>query len=175
MTDPEQIDDPIWEYLLATKIQPYLEAIRKWWSEYKDLRCYTTGVLPVKYEGIECPPGLMMRMTSTPVRSPIKGVQAFPYIPTAYFSITGVPGGVNKMVEYVCKKGLTIEEFTVVEKHNLPSTYQKGQFVALIPTEVLEDTKDLGKYVYLTTAELINLAQGICPKTVPGKCAQYLL
>ena len=174
MSSSEILDDPIWEYVVVTKLQPYLKAVRKWWDNYENMHVSSTGVFPINYEDVECPPGLFMRMTSTAVRSPIKHVQAFPFVPSAYLQITGVPGGVNRMIERVCHDGLKLEEFTIIEKHNLPSTYQKGQLLCFVPTKVLEGTQDLGKYVYLTALELISLAKGKLPETVIAKCYQYI-
>ena len=119
-------DDPIWEYVLVSKLQPYIPAIKKWWDNYESFRVVSTGVFPINYEDPVTPPGLFVRMTNTPVRSPIKGVQAFPIIPSAYLQITGVPGGVNRMIERVCMKGLEIDGFVIIEKHNLPSAYHSG-------------------------------------------------
>jgi hypothetical protein len=172
--DDSTYDDPLWEYLVVSKLTPYLGAVKRWWSEYENMRILSTGVCPVSYEDIECPPGLAMRMTSTPVRSPIKNVQAFPFVPVSYLQITGVPGGVHRMIERVCYNGLIIEEFTIIEKHNLPSTYQKGQILCFVPTKTLEGAQDLGKYVYLTVQELAALAQGKVLSSVPAKCSRYL-
>lgn len=170
------LDDPIWEYVVASKLQPYLPAVRKWWEKYDQLKIMGTGVFPFECddEGLEVPPGLNIRVTSTPVRSPIKNVQAFPFVPTAFLQIIGVPGGVNRMVERVCHNGLKLEEFVIIEKHNLPSTYQKGQFVAFVPEDILNGSKELGKYVYLTLQELVSLAQGKCVTSVKWKCGRYL-
>ena len=167
-------DDPIWEYVLVSKVQPYIESIRRWWTDYDKMQVTSTGVLPINYDDLGTPPGLFMRMTNTPVRSPIKGVQAFPFIASSYLQITGVQGGVVKMIERLCCNGLQFEEFTLIEKHNLPSTYQKGQLICFVPTQVLENTHKLGKYVYLTTPELCALAQGHILPSVSGKCKQYL-
>lgn len=175
MTEDELIfSDPIWEYVLVSKLQPYIETVRKWWDNYANLTIRGTGVFPVDYDDVDCPPGLMYRVTSTPVRSPIKHVQAFPFVPTAYLQITGVPGGVNKMIERECTKGLHLDEFVIVEKHNLPSTYHKGQFVAFVPLSVMEGREQLGKYVYLTRSELTALTQGNILPSINNKLLQYL-
>lgn len=174
MKNESVFDDPIWEYVLVSKIQPYLESIRRWWADYDKMQITSTGVLPISYDDLETPPGLFMRMTNTPVRSPIKGVQAFPFIVSAYLQITGVQGGTVKMIERLCYEGLQLEEFTLIEKHNLPSTYQKGQLICVVPTQVLENTRELGKYVYLTAPELCALAQGHVLSSILGKCKQYL-
>lgn len=171
-------DDPIWEYVVVSKVQPYLPAARKWWQNYDKLVIRGTGIFPLQFDDdTPVPPGMDIRVTSTPVRSPIKNVQAFPFIPTSYFQITGVPGGATKMITRVCNRneGLKLEEFTVIEKHNLPSTYHKGQFIALVPTDVYEGSKELGKYVYLTVQELQALSAGILLKSVQCKAAQYAI
>ena len=175
MNNPEILDDPIWEYVLVTKLQEYLPAVRKWWEEYEKMQIMTTGILPIEYPDVQRPPGLFMRMTNTAVRSPIKHVQAFPFVPTSYLQIAGVPGGVNRMVERVCKNDFKLEEFTIIEKHNLPSTYQKGQIVCFVPTNVLGNTKKLGKYIYLTMPEICALAAGTVPATVQDKCIPMTL
>lgn len=166
-------NDPVWEYLLVSKIQPYLPKVKEWWDNYDSLPIRGTGVFPLDYDEADCPPGLMYRVTSTPVRSPIKNVQAFPFVPTAFFQITGVPGGVNKMIERECAKGLELDGFIIVEKHNLPSTYHKGQFIAFVPKDIMEGKEDLGKFVYLTKPELIALAHGVIPNSINYKLAQY--
>lgn len=167
-------DDPIWEYMLATKLMPYLPAVRKWWEDYDKMQVSSTGVFPISYEDIEVPPGLYMRMTSTAVRSPIKHVQAFPFVPSAYLQIAGVPGGVNRMIERVCKEDWKLEEFTIIEKHNLPSTYHKGQILCFVPTKILTNVDQLGKYMYMTVVELCAMAQGKLPQSVQAKCYQYI-
>lgn len=172
--DATIFDDPIWEYTLVRKLQPYVPAVRRWWSEYENMKIVSTGVCAIKYDDIEVPPGLVMRMTNTPARSPIKNVQAFPFVPSSYLQITGVPGGSSRMIERVCYNGLKLEEFTIIEKHNLPSSYQKGQLLCFVPTIVLEGAREMGKYVYLTLPELCALAKGEVLQSVPGKCARYL-
>ena len=176
MMNEEQIfDDPIWEYTLATKLMPYIPLIKKWWEGYEHLSVSSSGVFDLSFEDdTEVLPGLMIRVTNTPVRSPIKNVQCFPFIPTAYLQIAGVPGGVQRMIERVCKKGLVLEGIKVIEKHNLPSTYQRGQFLAFVPVDILEGAKTLGKYVYLTVAELHAMANNNLPQSVIAKCYQYV-
>ena len=87
--------------------------------------------------------------------------------------MSGVPGGATRMIEQICLKGMVIEEFTIIEKHNLPSTFQKGQWLAFIPTSLLNDTQVLGKYVYLTLDELLRIANKTLPPTVVAKCKKY--
>lgn len=171
--DNNVLDDPIWEYVLATKLQPYLPAVKRWWENYENIKVLSTGILPIEYDDIEVPPGLMMRMTSTSVRSPIKGVQAFPFVPTGYLQIAGVSGGVARMVERVCAKGFEIDGLKVIEKHNL-RTYGKGQMICFIPKDVLDGARELGKYMYLTVQELCSMAKGRLPDTVIAKCYQYI-
>ena len=171
--ETNKLDDPLWEYMLVTRLQPYIPAVRKWWSEYEQHELFDTGSAPLSYDDVECPAGLYIRTTYTPARSPIKNVQAFPYVPTAYLQIVGVAGGANRMIERVCKNGLMIDEFSIIEKHNLPSTVQQGQFVAFVPTNVLQGVKKYGRYVYFTIPELIQMANGIIPGSAKMKLAKY--
>lgn len=167
MKDSSEYDDPIWEYTLVSRLTPYIEAVRKWWQDYDKLDLRSTCVYPI--EGEDVPPGLMARLTSTPARSPVKGVQAFTFVPTSYLNMSGIAGGCIKMVERVCAKGLKIQEFTVIEKHSLPSTYHRGQILIMVPTKVLEDIESLGRYVFVTKSEALTMLHGEVPVSMTYK------
>lgn len=162
--DQAKNDDEMWRYVVEQRLKPYIEAARAWWEKAPELQIERTGVF--KAEG---PTGFMYRMTNTPVRSPIKNVQAFPFVPVSYLQISGVTGGLAKMIGRVCSGGLKIDEFTVIEKSNLPSTYHQGQFLCIIPTEVYEGTRELGKYVYLTRPEMAAIVNGVVLTSVQHK------
>jgi hypothetical protein len=162
--DTPGLDDPIFPFIVRHRLEPYIPAVRDWWSHVVDHTFDNTGVFD-----IDGPPGLCVRFTRTAVRSPIKGVQAFPFVYTGYLQLTNIQGGALKMIERVCHAGLSIEEFTIIEKHNLPSTMQKGQFVAFIPTVVLEEIQFLGQWLYFTHDEMIALCRGIIPESVKQK------
>lgn len=170
----QSYDDPVWEYVLATKLQPYLECVRQWWQHVDDIDITGTGVYPVQMQGIEVPVGLMYRVTNTPVRSPIKNVQVFPFVPVSYLQITNVSGGANRMVSRVCANNFTLDEFTIIEKSNLPSTYHQGQFIAFVPTDILHGVQQLGKWVYLTTPEMCTLVQGKVTTAIKNKVIKYI-
>lgn len=175
MTNIEKYDDPIWEYTLNAKLAPYIPAIRKFWDNIEDINILGTGVYPIRYDDVEVPPGLMYRVTNTPVRSPIKHVQVFPFVPVMYLNLTNIAGGANRMVSRVCADNkFKIEDFTVVEKSNLPSTYHQGQFVAFVPTNILNSTRDLGKWVYMTAPEMIALMQDKVLQSVKYKVVKYI-
>lgn len=170
-------DDPIWEYVLNSKLQSYIEPARKFWNNIENLDIHGTGVYPIQQQHVDCdpPPGFMYRVTSTPVRSPIKGIQVFPFVPVAYLQITNIAGGTNRMISRVCAdRRFKIEEFTIIEKSNLPSTYHQGQFIAFVPTERLEQTSIQGKYVYLTQDEMIELCKGNVPLCIKEKVIKYI-
>lgn len=160
----DKFSDPIWEYTLVTKLNPYIEEVRKFWADVDAIPVTRTGI----YQ-IDCDvPGLMYRVTNTPVRSPIKHVQVFPFVPVAYLQLQGIVGGANKMVERVCKD-LQIEEFTCIEKSNLPSTYHSGQIIAFVPTDILNGVRQLGKWTYFTMEELIAMRKGVIPESAHRK------
>lgn len=164
-------DDPIWEYTLITRLQPYIEAVRNFWQNIDSIDVKGTGVYSVQ----GAPSGLMYRMTSTPVRSPIKGIQIFPFVPSAYLQIANVPGGYTRMIGRKCADNkLHIDEFTIIEKSNLPSTYHQGQFLAFIPTAMLEENTFNGKYVYLTADEMRKIVKADLPDSIKNKLIKYL-
>lgn len=173
MADIEKYDDPIWEYTLNAKLAQYIPAVREFWKDVEDVDIVSTGVFPVRGENV--PHGLYYRVTNTPVRSPIKHVQVFPFVPVAYLNLTNVSGGASRMVSRVCAGNkFKIDEFTVIAKSNLPSTYHSGQFVAFVPTDILSGIKALGKWVYLTLPEMLSLMQGIVTNPVKGKLIKYV-
>lgn len=169
----EMLDDPLWEYIMVTKLTPYIEHVRNFWNNISEMQITGTGIFPIK--GKDIPQGLMYRMTNTPVRSPIKGIQVFPFVPTIYLQITNVTGGAARMVSRVCADDkFKIEEFVIIEKHNLPSTYHQSQFVAFIPEHILNNVKQLGKWTYLTINEMIALCNGIVPTKVREKLIKHI-
>jgi hypothetical protein len=169
--DRPGLDDPLWDYVLSTRLRPYIDAVRKWWSEVEELTVSDTGVYAIDYG----PPGLVFRFTRSPTKSPVKNVQAFPMVTTAYLQITGIQGGSNKMVERVCiNNRFTMDEFTIIEKHNLPSTFQQGQFVAFVPTDILNNTEVFGRWIYITRDELIHLVKGHVTGTMQVKAMNKL-
>lgn len=167
MHDRPGIDDPLWDYVLIERLKPYIPYVRKWWDKLENFTTHDVGIYEIPTDGKLL--GLKVRFTRTAIRSPIKGVQAFPFIPTIYLQISGVQGGANKMIERVCGKGLEIEEFTIIEKHNLPSTLQQGQFIAFVPTEILSNTKKLGVWLYFTKEEIDLIARGETNKAIKQK------
>jgi hypothetical protein len=162
----QKYDDPIYEYILNTRLQIYIPKVREWWANVPDLSMAATGVFGIA----DAPPGLMYRFTRSAKKSPILGVQAFPLVPTAFLQITGIAGGTIKMIERVCRDNkFKMEEFLIIEKSNLPSTYNSGQFIAFIPEDIYADTKSLGQWMYLTSTELMYLAAGHITKEIQDK------
>ena len=158
VTDRPGLDDPIWEHVLIQRIMPYIPTIREWWNNVENFTMLDTGIVE-----LECPiAGLYVRFTRTAIRSPIRGVQAFPFIPTGRLQITGVQGGSTKMVERLCLNGrMKIEEFTIICKNNLPSTFNASQLIAIVPTHIIENVKEnLGMWLYFKPSELLLLARG---------------
>ena len=173
LSNDSKFDDDLWEYALNSKLTPYIPFVRKFWENISEINIVGTGVFPIGYT--DAPPGLMYRVTNTPVRSPIKHVQVFPFVPVPYLNITNVPGGASRMVSRVCMDNrFTIDEFTIIEKSNLPSTYHQGQFVAFVPTVVLNGVQNLGKWVYLTAPEMIGIMKGVITDSVRNKLIKYV-
>lgn len=171
--DVAKIDDPIWEYVMLTKLQPYIPAVRRFWEHIEEVPVHNTGVFPIQDE--EAPPGLMYRVTNTPVRSPIKNVQVFPFVPCVFLQLTNVAGGAVRMVNRVCAGNrFAIEEFVIIEKNNLQSTYHNGQLVAFVPRDIIEGARSLGKWVYLTTNEMVSLISDNVTRDIKNKLIRYV-
>ena len=154
--DKPGLDDPVWNYVLEQRLRPFIKRVREWWADVHNFEMIDTGIAEVDPDY----PGLYVRFTRTAIRSPIRGIQAFPFIPTGRLQITGVQGGSTKMVERVCLDNkMKIDEFTIICKSNLPSTFNASQFVALVPTDILEN-QSLGVWLYFTKEELSLIARG---------------
>jgi hypothetical protein len=131
-----------------------------------DMTLHATGVFGIP----DGPPGLMYRFTKSAKKSPIIGIQAFPLVPTPFLQISGISGGAVKMIERVCQDyKFHIDEFLIICKSNLPSTYNCGQFVAFIPEDIFIDTRSAGQWMYLTATELMYLAAGHITKEIQDK------
>jgi len=167
VTDRPGVDDPIWDYVLEQRLRPYVPYIREWWADVHNFSMVDTGIVEIYCEDA---PGLYARFTRTAIRSPIRGIQAFPFVPTGRLQITGVQGGSTKMIERVCLDNrMKIDEFTVICKSNLPSTFCAGQFVAFVPTEYLEEKTRLGCWLYFTQDELSMIARGETNEAIRNK------
>jgi len=164
--DKPGLDDPIWNYVLETRLQPYIGYVREWWANVHNFSMLDTGITELYYDDA---PGLYVRFTRTAIRSPIRGIQAFPFVPTARLQITGIQGGSTKMIDRVCLNGrFKIEEFTIICKNNLPSVFNASQLVAFVPTELLEN-QTLGCWLYFTQEELSLLARGESNEAIRNK------
>lgn len=166
--DRPGLDDPLWEHILRTRIEPYIPYVADWWANIEDYYTAAVGVQELETND-DAARGLKVRFTRTAVRSPIRGVQVFPFVQTSYLQISGIQGGVNKMIERVCTRGLVVNGFRIIEKHNLPSTIQQGQFIAFIPEEVYNKTQKLGLWLYFTKDEIDLLAHGKVNKAIIHK------
>ena len=74
------------------------------------------------------------------------------------------------MVERVCLDNrFQIDEFTLVCKIKLLSVFNMAQFIAIVPTDILNETKQLGVWLYFTKEECALLAQGLTNKAIELK------
>lgn len=138
------------DYILISRLMPYLDEMRKFWANVKNINVLISG--EHKVEGVQ---DMYYRVTSTPTRSPIKNVQVFPYIPTA---VLGMANGYQQILaKLCCDKSFRFEEFTILVKSGIPTMCQRGQWLTFIPTDILNQDQDRGTWVYLTKEEMKNL------------------
>ena len=149
--------DPVYEYLFMEKIEPFVERARMWWDGYEKEVFYGSGTYPL----LNSPDGLYIRFYRTPAHSPIKGIQAFPYVTTQYIDIQRVPGGLRKFLHQLCLSGYKYKEFTLIEKMYLHGTERSGQFICIVPTNMLSVKNSMGRYVWMTPDDISNISLGI--------------
>ena len=166
-------DDPIWEFIVRERLKPYIPYFREWWSHVSDIEQTSPGTYMISRPGTDDPAGMMYRVSPSAHHTLIKNIQVFTFVPVPYLQIRGVAGGVTKMVERVCGSGIKMDEFTVLVKSNLKSTYNQGQILIIIPTDIYEGRVSLGRYVYLSVEELEALCKGVVPKTVVVKAEKH--
>jgi len=137
------------EYLLTTRLLPYLTDMREFWKKVDTINTVITG--EHKYKG-----EISYRVTNSPGRSPIKNVQVFPFIATADLGIA--LSGYQQIIARVCRENkFRIEEFVIVVKSGIPTMCQRGQWISFVPIDVLEKAQDVGSWVFLTKEEMRNL------------------
>jgi len=140
-----------WEYILATRLLPYLPDIRLFWENVEKVNVMITGEHHV--EGAK--PNVFYRVTQSPARSPLKNIQTFPYIPIDSLGLTG--RDCQQALTEICMGGWQFEEFTVVVKAGVPTMCQRNMFVAFIPTSMYNEVMSAGSWVYLTVDEMRQL------------------
>lgn len=157
--------------IVFTRLAKYMPTIREFWKRYpNDIMMDHVGSFMVDEANA---PGLMYRVCPNSIRSPIKHLQVFTFVPVAFLQISGISGGVNRMVERVCNE-VTLDEFTIVQKHASPATYNGGHILCIVPTEYYNGTKSMGKWVYLTYDELMLLRKHEIPVSAHQKFMKFI-
>jgi hypothetical protein len=151
------LDDPVWPFVLRDRLRPYIIPVREWWATVDELDP-AVGIFPIEHEEA---PGLFYRFTNTKLRSPVRGVQVFPFVIASYLQITGVASGSTKLVSrLLAGQDFFMDEFVCLEIKRLPSMFNQAQLIAIVPTEQYFDTSRNGSWVYLTKDELSLLIRG---------------
>lgn len=148
------IDDPVYDAVLRGKLVPYIKAAKEWWAHKADVVTTESGSF-----ALEGPPGWTMKIARIPQHSPIKGVQAFPFVGTPALQLTHAAGGVRHMVQRVIGNGITIDGIVCLVRMNLTSTNQAGQFIAFVPEDELRNAPS-GRWIYFTPEEMMELTTG---------------
>lgn len=163
--------DPIHEWVFRNKMEPYIEWAREWWLHRTEHTFFETGSYPA--EG--APIGMCVRFSRTLSHSPIKGIQAFPYVNAPYLQLHHSPGGSRRLVERLCGM-ITIDEFTLIPKKYLHGTERTGQFICIVPTDLLAEEQGVrGRYVWFSGSDLISLSEGMCDKNIRERLKALLI
>jgi len=155
MSKDLNINDPVFQYVLIDKLQPYIVAARKWWKEKEGHSFLTTSTFPIKWG----PPGFYEKCTRSPRQSPIYGVQAFPIVAVSFLDLPRMAMGAMSAVEKIAKDGLEIDEFIVTSKQGLQSTSRCGLFLCLIPKEEM-NLRTPSRWIYLKPNDILELVNG---------------
>jgi hypothetical protein len=157
--------DPVYEYILQAKLEPYIEWAKRWWTYWEDEVFFETGTYPAK----GAPPGTFIRFSRTLAHSAVRGVQAYPYVATPFLQLRHVPGGSRALVDRLCGRteGFIIDGIRCIERKNLHGTERNGQFIALVPVTLvdaaaLEQRMVRGRYLWIRGEDILSLAAGIC-------------
>lgn len=163
-------DDLIYRAALMDTLSPYIEAARKWWADVENRTFSGTNTFPVK----DTPPGFFEKCVRSPRQSPVYGVQAFPIVSLSYlsFPIT-MRGGAVHLVDHICRKGLVIEEFTVMMRQGINNTALHHHYLIIVPTDLLEGKMD-ARWVYMRPGEMIELSGGHVPNTLVERLQPFL-
>lgn len=162
--------DEVYGYMLQAQLEPYLEKAKEWWDNY-DIKEFThTGSFPIE----DGPNGMFIRFYRTPKQSPIKGIQAFPYVISNVIDIPKVPGGIRKFIHNTCAKGYTIRDFTLIEKMYLHGTERSGQFICIIPNDKYIVGCE-GRFVWVSDGDIHDISSGFITKKIKDKFMRYLV
>lgn len=158
-----------WERVLVDRLQDAIPIAKRFWAEVKNLDVTRTGVFPLSYAGET---GVMVRITRAASKSPIRGIQAFPFLPADELKIATVPGGYKRMVKKVCKDSMELDGIKIIEIENCRNTYTRGTVLALIPPERLNDRWE--RWMYITRDDAWALSRGEVPADIKKKSKKWI-
>ena len=149
-------DDEVYVSAVISVLRPYIEAARVWWNNFENRSFYGTTTYPIN----DAPPGMYEKCTRSPRQSPIYGIQAFPIVSMSYLTYPiEMRGGPIHLTDHICKRGLIIDEFTVISKLGINSSHMNGRFLCIVPTKMLGGPK--ARWIYMRPSEIVELASGI--------------
>lgn len=156
-----------WERVLYDRIINLIPIAKEFWDNINDLDFYRTGSYPIPGYEKE---SMMYRITRTADRSPIKGIQAFPFVPSANLMISDK--GLKQMIKRVCGSDMVVEGMKLVEIDKCHFTYARKQVIAFIPVERLN--KRWERWMYVSMYDAYKLSVGIVTDEIQKKAKRML-
>jgi hypothetical protein len=165
--------DPVYEYVFQNKMEPYIAWAKEWWKTWQEKTYFETGTYP---PGDGAPRGLFIRFSRTLAHSPVRGVQAFPYVSVPYLNLHHVPGGIRRFVDELCHSGFTLHGMVLIERRYLHGTERNGQFICIVPQELfteLDGRMVKGRYVWLSGDDILTIASGVIDGRIQRRFRRY--
>lgn len=158
-----------WERVLVDRLQHLVPVAERFWANVANIDVNRTGSFPLPGEEDS---KMMVRITRAASKSPIKGIQAFPFLPADELRVSLVPGGYKRMIKKVLGEEMELDGMKILEVENCRNTYTRGTVIAFIPPERLETRWE--RWMYLTRDDAWALARGAVPKGIQIKANKWV-
>lgn len=166
-----------YEESVKSVLEMYAEWARKWWDKtLTDPGTYTrAGTFEV-----EDLPGLCIKVSKTIRRPLITGFQVVPFVIASALPFSKAKGGAKGWIEYMDRTGgLVINNIRFIPKHNLSGTSATGQFLCMVPAELVNERQEQMKvydflWIPVKRYELEEMSKFVLTAAVATRCKTYL-
>ena len=163
------LDTDAWERVLVDRLKHLVPVAERFWANVSSLEVNRTGSFPLQGEESS---KMMVRITRAASKSPIKGIQAFPFLPADELRISLVPGGYKRMIKKVLGEEMELDGMKILEIENCRNTYTRGTVIAFIPPERLKARWE--RWMYVSLDDAWALSRGEVPDAIQHKAEKWV-